>query len=99
MGLEASPQMAIRLVYQVQDMFQSVDKRHVRSCGMPLDTPRDMELDLNLFSRLQHRHETGDFRHTLDELQAMERVAAWLCEVNNTLVMHANETNKIFGGH
>jgi hypothetical protein len=58
-----------------------------------------MTLDFNLFNRLQSRHETGDFRHTLDELQAMEQIAGWLCEINNALCSQATATAKFLGGH
>jgi len=100
MQLVASPQYAkyiAKLIAEVQDRWCAVSTQNIRVLGTTLSVPADLETDWRLFMRLRNRYDTGDFRHTEDELRAMNRFMGWIVEVNEELCARQTRLEGVWG--
>ena len=73
----------------VTERFKIVLDDYLRIRHVPLVPPNELSASLVLWRTLAQRHKKGDFRHTLDELRAMQRVAQWTVDVKKSLANQA----------
>lgn len=83
--LVPSDKDGILLCAAVQTRFLDLCESYRRIRGVDLIPPPELDSDMYLWRQMTVRHKSGDYRNTLDELNAVKRVAQWTVDVNSLL--------------
>jgi hypothetical protein len=75
----------IQLGVAVEQRFIEVCGTHLRIKGVTLVPPAALNKDMMLWRRMRVRHDRGDLRNSIDELNATKTIAQWTVDVNCTL--------------
>lgn len=75
----------IKFGMAVEERFLILCDRYLKTRGVKLDIPPELDRDMFGWRTMRVRHMKGDFRNTEDELKSTKRVAQWTVDVNNRL--------------
>lgn len=82
--MEVSSKLKVERTRNVTEHLVRTQGRYARR-GVPFVIPASLQGTLKLYRRMVARYKMNDFRHTLEEAQAEEDFALWLCNKHREL--------------